>query len=272
MGKFAVFGNPIKHSKSPQIHRQFAEQFSTQIDYQALLAPLDAFEAFTQDFFTNKAGEGANVTLPFKERAFELVDELTERAQLAGAVNTIKKLDDGRLLGDNTDGAGLVADLIRNECKLDSASVLLIGAGGAARGCIYPLLQAGVKDITIANRTKEKAEILAEQFSAYGHVRGCGLDEVSDSTYKVVINSTSSSVTGELPNISETVFTQCHLAYDMFYSNEQTSFLKWVESINSNTKLVDGIGMLIGQAAEAYYLWQGDMPELTPVINTFAKG
>jgi len=272
MGKFAVLGNPINHSKSPQIHRQFAKQFSAQIDYQALLAPLDGFEAFVFDFFTNQAGEGANVTLPFKERAFELVDELTERAQLAGAVNTIKKLDDGRLLGDNTDGAGLVADLIRNHCKLDGANVLLIGAGGAARGCIYPLIKAGVKTITIANRTKEKAVCLSKQFSNYGHVKGLGLDEVIDAAYQVVINSTSSSVTGELPNISEAAITQCEFAYDMFYSNEQTCFLKWVASVNQHTNLADGIGMLIGQAAEAYYLWKGDMPELTPVINTFAKG
>ena len=152
MDKYAVFGNPIKHSKSPAIHAQFAASLNEQIQYSAILAPTDAFEKTVAEFFA-AGGKGANVTLPFKEQAFAMVDELTEQAKIAGAVNTIKQLEDGSLLGDNTDGVGLVKDLLANNVTLKGQRVLLIGAGGAARGVIQPLLNEHIESLTIANRT-----------------------------------------------------------------------------------------------------------------------
>ncbi|MBD1581899.1 shikimate dehydrogenase [Pseudoalteromonas sp. S16_S37] len=271
MDKYAVFGHPIKHSKSPMIHQAFARQFDEQISYEAILAPLDGFKESVAAFFAS-SGKGANVTLPFKEEAFRLADKLTERAKLAGAVNTLKRIESGELLGDNTDGAGLVADLLRQGAQLDGAKILLLGAGGAARGCIFPLLQAGVSCIVIANRTQGKAQTLAQEFSQFGDVVGCGLDNINNADFSVVINSTSSSVTGETPNIDPAHIQDCVFAYDMFYSDQQTSFLDWVATYNSSAKLVDGLGMLIGQAAEAYYVWRDKYPDVTKVINAFKQG
>ena len=271
MDKYAVFGHPIKHSKSPVIHRQFAQQFGDALSYEAILAPLDGFQATLEAFFSN-GGKGANVTLPFKEQAYSLSTQLTQRAQLAGAVNTLKYLNDGTLLGDNTDGAGLVQDLIAQGAELNGASVLLIGAGGAARGCIYPLLQTGVKQLVIANRTAEKALQLAELFKSYGNVIGTALSSVPINNYDYVINSTSSSVTGDVPNMPVEHLLHCKLAYDMFYSDERTSFLDWVKRHNPDTRLVDGLGMLLGQAAEAYYLWLGKMPQTQELLNDMRSG
>ena len=272
MEKYAVFGNPIGHSKSPEIHRQFAAQFSEQIDYEAILADIDDFEQTIVQFFNHELGHGANVTLPFKERAYALSDTLTERARLAGAVNTLVKQADGTILGDNTDGAGLVTDLKRNNAPLKGATLLLIGAGGAARGCIYPLLKAGVAHIVVANRTASKAAQLAEQFIGYGKVSACALSDIPELNYQIVINSTSSSVTGEVPNIDTKLLASCECAYDMFYSSQQTSFLQWVGEHNKASQLIDGIGMLIGQAAEAYTIWKQQTPDVAPVIKAFNKG
>ncbi|CAM4269168.1 shikimate dehydrogenase [Pseudoalteromonas byunsanensis] len=271
MDKYAVFGHPIKHSKSPLIHQAFARQCMDQISYEAILAPLDGFKESVETFFAS-GGKGANVTLPFKEQAFELADKLTQRAKLAGAVNTLKLLDDGKLLGDNTDGAGLVYDLERHNAPLSNATVLLIGSGGAARGCIYPLLQAGVAQIVVANRTANKAESLATDFLQFGDVSGCGLQDIPQGRYTIVINSTSSSVTGEVPNISPSILQDCILAYDMFYSEQRTSFLTWVASHNADSKLVDGLGMLFGQAAEAYEIWRDKKPNIEHVINGMKNG
>ncbi|KAF7785436.1 shikimate dehydrogenase [Pseudoalteromonas rubra] len=271
MDKYAVFGNPIKHSKSPAIHTQFAGQFNSVIEYRAILAELPEFEATVTTFFA-EGGLGANVTLPFKERAYQLAGQLTERARLAGAVNTLMPQPDGSLLGDNTDGAGLVADLLRHTATLSGASILLIGAGGAARGCVYPLLQAGAASVVIANRTAEKAQQLAQLFSDYGNVQGVALNEVPVQNYDLVINSTSSSVTGLVPDIDPQHVSTCTLAYDMFYSDQQTAFLAWVATHNAAAQCVDGMGMLVGQAAEAFALWRGQTPEVTPVLNAMKEG
>ncbi|WP_105167185.1 shikimate dehydrogenase [Pseudoalteromonas sp. T1lg23B] len=271
MDKYAVFGHPIKHSKSPLIHQAFARQCMDQISYEAILAPLDGFKESVEKFFAS-GGKGANVTLPFKEQAFELVDQLTERARLAGAVNTLKLLEDGTLLGDNTDGAGLVSDLEQHNAPLSKATVLLIGSGGAARGCIYPLLQAGVTKVVIANRTIGKARSLAAEFVQFGDVSGCGLQDIPKDRYTIVINSTSSSVTGDVPDVSPSILQECILAYDMFYSEQRTSFLTWVASHNSDTKLVDGFGMLIGQAAEAYEIWRNKKPNTEQVASEIKNG
>ncbi|MEJ6476715.1 shikimate dehydrogenase [Pseudoalteromonas piscicida] len=266
MDKYAVFGNPIKHSKSPAIHAQFAQQCQQQLEYEAILAPEDAFVQTASRFFA-EGGDGANVTLPFKEQAFTFANMLTERAKLAGAVNTLIKQKDGTIKGDNTDGEGLVRDLINHQAKLDGATILLIGAGGAAKGCIYPLFQAGVKQIIVANRTEEKAMQLAEQFAAYGDIKGCGLKNTPDMGFDIVINSTSSSITGDVPSVSPAVFTSCLIAYDMFYSDQQTSFLNWAAKHNQQTQLIDGIGMLVEQAAEAFYQWRGVRPDTSETFK-----
>ncbi|TMP26639.1 shikimate dehydrogenase [Pseudoalteromonas rubra] len=271
MDKYAVFGNPIKHSKSPAIHTQFAGQFNSVIEYRAILAELSEFESTVMEFFA-QGGQGANVTLPFKERAYQLAGQLTERARLAGAVNTLMPQPDGTLLGDNTDGAGLVADLLRHTETLSGARILLIGAGGAARGCIFPLLQAGAATVVIANRTAEKAQQLAQLFGEYGEVQGVALNDIPDKHYDLVINSTSSSVTGQVPDIAPQHVSNCSLAYDMFYSDQQTAFLAWVAEYNAKALCVDGMGMLVGQAAEAFALWRGQMPEVAPVLNAMKEG
>lgn len=231
MDKYAVFGNPIKHSKSPAIHAQFAASLNEQIQYSAILAPTDAFEKTVAEFFA-AGGKGANVTLPFKEQAFAMVDELTEQAKIAGAVNTIKQLEDGSLLGDNTDGVGLVKDLLANKVTLKRQRVLLIGAGGAARGVIQPLLNEQIESLTIANRTAEKAKALASHFNGEIDVQGFALNDIPANNYDVVINSTSSSVTGDLPGIAKECVAKCQCAYDMFYANDDTTFTCWVKSIN----------------------------------------
>ncbi|CAH9059860.1 Shikimate dehydrogenase (NADP(+)) [Pseudoalteromonas holothuriae] len=271
MDKYAVFGHPIKHSKSPMIHQAFATQCKQQISYEAILSPLDGFKESIKQFFAS-GGKGANVTLPFKEEAFELANQLTQRAQLAGAVNTLKLLDNGLILGDNTDGAGLVADLKRQDAELDNATLLLLGSGGAARGCIYPLLQAGIKQIVIANRTASKAQTLAQEFAQFGDVVGVGLDSINQQPYSIIVNSTSSSVTGSVPDIPSSVLQSCLLAYDMFYSEQQTSFLQWVGEHNKQTTLVDGMGMLVGQAAEAFVVWRNTKPDIESVIREMKQG
>ncbi|WP_462150495.1 shikimate dehydrogenase [Pseudoalteromonas xiamenensis] len=266
MDKYAVVGNPIKHSKSPMIHTLFAQQLGDALTYEPILAPIEAFEKTLHSFFVS-GGLGVNVTLPFKEEAYQCVDVLTERAKLAGAVNTIKQLSDGSLLGDNTDGAGLVADLRRHGVKLQNSTILLLGAGGAARGAIYPLLKEGVSTVHIANRTAQKADHLALHFRAYGSVTSSGLNEIPDAHYDVIINASSSSVTGDALPIDSRFIEQASCAYDMFYQNELTSFLSRARECNDQIRCVDGLGMLVGQAAEAYLLWRDKLPEVEPVLE-----
>ena len=257
--RYAVFGHPIAHSKSPLIHAAFARQTGEVLTYEAILAPLDGFAASVADFVAH-GGRGANVTVPFKEEAFQLATQKTPRAALAGAVNTLLFSETG-ITGDNTDGAGLVADLAGNlHIGLAGARILLLGAGGAARGVIGPLLDAGVANIAIANRTVDKAVTLANLFDS--RVGGTGFDS-PDSPFDVVINATSASLSGDLPPISRAVFATGTLAYDMMYGRD-TPFLALARDCYATT--ADGIGMLVEQAAEAFYLWRGVRPDTAPVI------
>jgi len=271
MDKYAVFGNPIKHSKSPSIHQQFAKSLGEQIDYRAILAPIDGFEKTVATFF-EQGGKGANVTVPFKEQAFALADELTPVAKLAGAVNTLKKRDDGTLLGDNTDGIGFVNDLLANKIIITGKRLLIIGAGGAARGVILPLLEQQPKEIIIVNRTAHKAQTLAKLFTGHGNVSGYGFDDLPSADYHLVINSTSSSMNNELPALSEKHLSACEMAYDMFYATQNTLFMNWVSEHNKAAKLLDGSGMLVGQAAQAYYVWRNKMPDIVPVVIALKQG
>jgi shikimate dehydrogenase len=257
--RYAVFGHPIAHSKSPQIHTAFARQTGQDMTYEAILAPLDGFAESVAAFIA-AGGRGANVTVPFKEEAFKLANRLSPRAQRAGAVNTLMFDADG-ILGDNTDGAGLVADLTRNlHSALSGKHVLLLGAGGAARGVIEPLLDQQPAALVIANRTVSRAKELAELFGR--GVRACGFD-AADTPFDLVINATAASLAGDLPPLSPRVFTADTLAYDMMYGRD-TPFLDFARTHGART--ADGLGMLVEQAAEAFHLWRGVRPDTAPVI------
>ncbi|GKX64621.1 shikimate dehydrogenase (NADP(+)) [Pragia fontium] len=263
MQQFAVFGNPIGHSKSPRIHQLFANSCNIRLHYGTQLAPIEGFELAIQYFFANGA-VGANVTLPFKEQAFALCDELTERAASAGAVNTIKRLDDGRLLGDNTDGIGLLSDLQRLNMIHPGSRILLIGAGGAARGVILPLLSYGC-ELVITNRTHAKADVLANLFSHHGSITSKMPDELQGEQFDLIINATSTGISGDLPPIPSSLISLNTACYDMFYQAELTPFLVWAASYGA-TNYADGLGMLVGQAAHAFALWHGVMPDVESVL------
>ncbi|MCF3195067.1 shikimate dehydrogenase [Pseudomonas bubulae] len=264
MDRYVVFGNPIAHSKSPVLHRLFAEQTGQAMQYDTLLAPLDDFAGCATEFFLQ--GRGANGTVPFKEDAYRLVDQLTARAQRAGAVNTLSKLADGSLLGDNTDGAGLVRDLTVNAgFSLKGKRILVLGAGGAVRGALEPLLAEGPASVTIANRTVEKAELLAELFSDLGPVAASGFDWLKEPV-DLIINATSASLSGELPPIASSLIEPGKtLCYDMMYGKEPTPFCVWASGHGAG-QVMDGLGMLAEQAAEAFYLWRGVRPDTTPAL------
>lgn len=265
MDKYVVIGNPIKHSKSPYIHTQFAQQTHQNLEYVALQAPIGGFSEFMDEFFSVQ-GKGANVTVPFKEDAFAYANILSERAKLAGAVNTLKKQADGSILGDNTDGEGLVQDLLRQKVQLKDQKILLLGAGGASRGVIYPLMQHSPKQIVIANRTKSKAQDLAQHFSQYGDILGCGYDELEDQTFDVIINATSASLSGSLLPIPASLFACSSCVYDMMYGGGQTVFNQWAKD-NGAVKVIDGLGMLVGQAAESFYIWRDVRPSVDTLLQ-----
>jgi shikimate dehydrogenase len=264
MDRYGVFGNPIGHSKSPHIHRLFAEQTGQTLSYEPLLAPLDDFPGYARAFF--EQGLGANVTVPFKEQAFRLADQLSERAQRAGAVNTLKKLEDGRLLGDNTDGIGLVRDLLDNAgVTLQGKRILLLGAGGAVRGVLEPLLAQRPLALVISNRTLAKAEQLAGEFAELGPVSASAFGQLQG-PFDVIINGTSASLGGELPPLGDDLIKPgVTLCYDMMYGAKPTPFCQWAAGRGAATR--DGLGMLVEQAAAAFELWRGVRPDSGPVLT-----
>ena len=271
--KYAVIGNPIAHSKSPQIHRMFAEQSAQDISYEAILAPLDGFSLAVNNFF-NQDGKGANVTLPFKVEAFFSADKKSQRAQNAVAANTLM-LSNGEFFADNTDGVGLIRDIQSNlGISIADRRVLLIGAGGAAQGVLYPLLEQGPSLLHVANRTKEKAEVfittpeLAEIIGRI-EVRARALSDLCGQQYDVVINATSASLKDEMPDVPKTIFAPGALAYDMMYGKE-TPFMKFARA-NGAAIVTDGLGMLVEQAAESFFIWRGVRPDTAPVIAALRK-
>lgn len=266
--RYAVVGNPVAHSKSPEIHAAFARQAGQDIDYSRLLAPLDGFRA-TVESFRAAGGKGVNVTLPFKLEAFDLADDVSQRAKDAEAANYLR-FDDGRIRADNTDGVGLTRDIVHNQgFPIAGKRVLLLGAGGAAQGVLAPLLEHGPNILTIANRTVEKALRLAETFR-HKPVSGtsvlCGLrfGELAGHHFDLVINATSMSLQGELPPLPADAFAPGALAYDMMYGKRPTPFLAFAASHGARTS--DGLGMLVEQAAESFLLWRGMRPDTAPVI------
>lgn len=270
MDRYAVIGNPIGHSKSPLIHRLFAEQTQQRLSYEALLAPLDDFTGTLQSFL--QGGQGVNVTVPFKEQAWALVDAHTPSAERAGAVNTIMRQADGSLLGDTTDGKGLVRDIQVNAgLPLRGLKILLVGAGGASRGVIQPLLAARPSQLCVVNRTVDKAEELAMSFADLGPISAAGLHWVEEPV-DLIINATSASLGGEVPAISPKLIRRGHtVCYDMMYASEATAFNRWADAQGA-ARCIDGLGMLVEQAAEAFALWRGVRPDTAPVLKALRQG
>ena len=266
--KYAVFGNPIDHSKSPEIHRQFAEQTGQALSYEKQLVDPQGFEAAADAFFAG-GGKGLNITVPFKQDAYAYVARTTPRARRAGAVNTLSKEADGTILGDTTDGVGLVTDIKHNlGWQIRHKKVLILGAGGAVRGVLEPLLEEQPQHIIIANRTVDKALQLAKGFAEFGYLLGCGFDMLDEQQFDVIINGTSASLQGELPPLPECLINAdgSTVCYDMLYGAEPTPFMQWASE--RGAKVSDGLGMLVGQAAESFALWRGVRPQTAPVISS----
>ncbi len=269
--RYAVFGNPIAHSKSPLIHERFALHMGQAISYEKILAPLEGFEQSARRFF-QEGGLGCNITVPFKLDAHNLADELSAEASAAGAVNTLMLRGDGSLFGHTTDGDGLVRDLIDNlNVQLNGKRILLLGAGGASRGSVLPLLREQPELLHIANRTAEKAEAMAQHFAAQGAISGGGYTALANTSFDVIINATSSGLSGELPPLPDNVLNAGGCGYDMVYSSEPTAFVRWSHA-NGATVASDGAGMLVEQAASAFALWRGVRPDNTQAVLQLLRG
>jgi len=266
--EFAVIGNPVKHSQSPAIHEQFGAQTGIALRYGLLESPLNGFARSVMDFFT-RGGQGLNVTVPFKEEAHALCGNLlSERARLAGAVNTLW-MQEGELHGCNTDGVGLLADIRHLGLGVTNKRVLLIGAGGASKGVLYPLLEAGCLTLRVVNRSAQRAHNLKQHVDTHlGHhaakVSAGGLGE-AHGEWDIIINATSSSLAGESPHLVGATYAPGALAYDMMYGPRPTPFLVQARTEGAD-QIADGLGMLVGQAAEAFYIWHGIRPDTAPVL------
>ena len=269
--RYAVIGNPVAHSRSPFIHAAFARQTSQDLEYRRMLVSLNGFDAAVADFFSS-GGKGLNVTVPFKLEAHALASRLSPRAAAAGAVNTLALQPDGDVVGDNTDGAGLVRDLRDNlGWDLQDARVLLIGAGGASRGVLGPLLAARPAKLVVMNRTAARATELARLFGGAGRVEGGGPEVLEGASFDLVINASSAGLAGETPALPDGLITAATACYDMIYGNEPTPFLR-AAAARGAVRLADGLGMLVEQAAESFYLWRGIRPETAAVIAGLRHG
>ena len=262
---YAVFGNPIEHSKSPAIHTAFASATGEDICYQKQQVDEDGFVAAADEFFAS-GGKGLNITVPFKQDAYGYAARLTARARHAGAVNTLSLQDDGTLLGDTTDGVGMVRDMAKNlGWEIKGKKVLVLGAGGAVRGVLEPLLELLPQHVVIANRTVDKALQLSKGFAEMGYLLGCGFDMLPGQQFDVVINGTSASLAGELPPLPDDLLMGGAACYDMMYGLEPTVFMSWAQQ-HGAAMIADGLGMLVEQAAESFAIWRGVRPDTEKVI------
>ena len=263
MDRYVVMGNPVSHSLSPQIHAAFANATRQSLRYERMLVPPGAFREHARRFF-DEGGLGANVTLPFKVDAFDFAQSASERARIAGAANFLHARD-GAVHADNTDGAGLVADLERNEgVRLKGATILVLGAGGAARGILAPLLDAKPELIVVANRTASRAMELAARFRERGAIEGVALDAIPVASYGLILNATSTSTRGEALALPEHVLARGAFAYDLAYGAGAAAFVERMRA--SGMRASDGLGMLVEQAAESFFLWRGVRPDTAPVL------
>jgi shikimate dehydrogenase len=267
--QYGVFGNPIGHSKSPLIHAAFARQTGQDIEYRAILAPADGF-ADAIDAFIAEGGKGANVTVPFKQEAYRRASRLTARAEQANAVNTLV-FRDGEIIGDNTDGVGLLRDITRNlNTPIRDRRLLLLGAGGAACGIVGPLLGECPASLTIVNRTAARALSLAERFAASGPVSGGGYDALAGRQFDIVIDATSASLGGSMPALPLGLFAPGSLAYEMMYGLDDAPFCVFAREQGAGT-IAEGLGMLLEQAAESFFVWRGIRPDCAPVAEILRK-
>lgn len=263
---YAVIGNPIQHSKSPLIHSLFADQTQQSMEYKAILCPLTKFKKTVAEFIQS-GGKGLSVTVPFKQQAYEFADELSAAAKLAKAVNTLSFDSSGKLLGDNTDGVGFLRDLTKNlNVAVQDQKILILGAGGASRGILGPLLAQQPSKLTIVNRTVSKAEDLVAEFAEHGDLTACGYADLNATEFNIIINATSASLANTCPPLPDSIVGENTLAYDLAYATQKTAFQEW--AISRGVKVaVDGVGMLVEQAAEAFKLWRGIYPETKQIIQ-----
>ena len=271
MKRYAVFGHPIKHSRSPEIHGRFAEQTRISLEYRAIDVAPENFAAQLSSF-REMGGHGLNCTIPLKEIAFEAASSHSEAARLCGAVNTLYWLEDGRLHGDNTDGCGLVRDLSLNlGIEIKGLNILILGAGGATRGIIGPLINAQAQSLWIANRSEERAQNLARQFRQLTDIRTSGLGALKGQSFDLILNATAASLSGSVPDIPAGILAQGGSCYDLAYAKDPTPFVRWGHDQGARQS-ADGIGMLVEQAAEAFFLWHGIRPDTGPVIRALSEG
>lgn len=267
---YAVMGNPVAHSKSPQIHTLFATQCGIRIDYRAIQVDPGGFEQAVSNFQAS-GGQGLNITVPFKLEAWKLATERSARAERAGAVNTLKFSAQDEYFGDNTDGVGLVCDMVQNLNRpVRAANALIIGAGGAVRGVLGPLLAEQPSLLMVANRTIDKAMALADLFTSDGNIKGCGLSDLAGQSFDIVINATAASLSGEVPELPDGLFSANALAYDLMYSDQPTAFMRWATDRGA-ARAVDGLGMLVEQAAESFFIWHDQKPDTALVIATLRQ-
>ncbi len=266
MDRYAVIGHPIKHSLSPQIHSIFAAQTKQDLVYEGIELPVTSFETRVWQMF-KEGYSGFNVTAPFKTDAFDFVDEMSERAKRARAINTLKKMDDGRIYGDTTDGVGLLIDLRENlKWQIENQNILILGAGGAVRGVLEPLLEANPASLVLANRSMKKVEELTDDFP---EITPATFDELSGQ-FDIIINGTSASLSGQVPPLPEGTINAGTKCYDMMYGAEPTAFMVWAAKQGA-VHCADGLGMLVGQAAESFAIWRGIRPDSSSVIKEIRK-
>ena len=266
--QYAVIGNPVEHSKSPDIHSLFADQTGEQLQYGKILAEENSFVEIVTSFF-NDGGKGLNVTVPFKNQAFDFVDTHSDYAKHALAVNTIYKNNNGEIVGANTDGIGLLRDLKKTQrLKLLDKKILIVGAGGATQGIVEPLLNEGPKEICIANRTVSKAEAIADLFNAIGNMQTCSLENIDNNPYDLVLHATSAGLQGHNIKLPTEIIGKDTYCYDLLYSDTDTPFMQWCKEQDA-AKVIDGFGMLLEQAAESFYIWRAQRPDTTMAYNYF---
>lgn len=272
--RYVVMGNPIAHSSSPFIHTQFAQQTGQTLDYGKEWVAVGELDK-ALDKFKQAGGKGANITAPFKLAALEYVmkkeGNCAERAKRAGAVNTIKFQTEGGCLGDNTDGVGLIRDITQNlNWSIRNKKILMLGAGGAVRGVLEPILLEKPGKLIIANRTFEKAKMLATLFSDLGNVEACSFNELAGMQFGLVINGTAASLQDETFSLPQSLLTVDACCYDMSYGDKAEAFLQWAKTQGCK-KYTDGVGMLVEQAAESFYIWRGVEPDTQPVISLLKR-
>lgn len=268
--RYAVMGNPITHSKSPQIHQQFAEQTGQTLSYDKIKVETENFATDVAEFQKNN-GKGLNITVPLKEEAFKLATQLTERARRAGAVNTLILNNANDYIGDNTDGAGLVHDLTQNhQTELKDKDILILGAGGAVRGILEPFIKQQPARLVIANRTIKRAQDLANDFSDIANITVCEYSQLAGQQFDIIINGTSASLSGDLPPLPDNLLKANSTTYDMMYGKDDTPFMQWSKE-NNAAVIIDGLGMLVEQAAESFYCWRKVKPNTQPVLESIRK-